>query len=304
MGFQHPGLHGFNLLGEELKVCRELGVNAPVYLNAGLDKRLGLEHPEWLLRPKPGHAPDYLHETYWFYMCFNTPYVDVLAAEVEEVMRMFKPTGVFLDICDVRTCYCHYCINSMKKLGLDPSNPDDVQRHGELVYENFCRRMTELVHKYDPGTNVYFNSGIRHGRRDLVLRNTHYELESLPTGGWGYDHFPMEAAYVRTLGMDYLSMTGKFHMSWGEFGGFKHPNALRYEAALALAFGAKCSVGDQMHPRGKMNMATYKAIGSAYEYVEKVEGYYKDAKPVTDIAILSGVPGSGWDSDIGANATA
>jgi len=31
---QHPGLHGFNLLGEQLKVCRELGVNAPIYISA------------------------------------------------------------------------------------------------------------------------------------------------------------------------------------------------------------------------------------------------------------------------------
>ena len=50
-----------------------------------------------------------------------------------------------------------------------------------------------------------------------------------------------------------------------------------------------------------MNLSTYRLIGSAYSYVEKVEGYYKDAKPVTDIAILSGVTGSNADSDVGAN---
>ena len=31
--------------------------------------------------------------------------------------------------------------------------------------------------------------------------NTHLELESLPTGGWGYDHFPLSARYAQTLGM-------------------------------------------------------------------------------------------------------
>lgn len=58
-------------------------------------------------------------------------------------------------------------------------------------------------------------------------------------------------------------MTGKFHLSWGEFGGFKHPNALRYEAALSLANGAGCSVGDQMHPYGFLDDATYELIGKA-----------------------------------------
>ena len=64
------------------------------------------------------------------------PYIDVLAAQVEEVMRMFNPTGVFLDISDVRICYCSYCVKSMKKLGLDPKNHADVRRHGEMV---LCR---------------------------------------------------------------------------------------------------------------------------------------------------------------------
>jgi hypothetical protein len=54
-----------------------------------------------------------------------------------------------------------------------------------------------------------------------------------------------------------LGMTGKFHTTWGEFGGFKHPNALRYECAAMLAYGAKCSVGDQLHPLGRMDESTY-----------------------------------------------
>ena len=49
------------------------------------------------------------------------------------------------------------------------------------------------------------------GRRDLATANTHLELESLPTGGWGYDHFPLSARYVQGLGMEFLGMTGKFH---------------------------------------------------------------------------------------------
>ncbi|MEI7834394.1 MAG: hypothetical protein WCJ56_14500, partial [bacterium] len=63
-------------------------------------------------------------------------------------------------------------------------------------------------------------------------------------------------------------MTGKFHSHWGEFGGYKHPNALRFESALSLANGAKISIGDQMHPYGKLDEATYRLIGTAYAEVE------------------------------------
>ena len=103
--------------------------------------------------------------------------------------------------------------------------------------------------------------------------------------------------------MNYLGMTGKFHFSWGEFGGFKHPNALRYEVALSLALGAKCSVGDQMHPYGFLDDATYELIGIAYAEAEAVEEYCYGVKPVADIAILAveAVTGDRWNKgDVGA----
>ena len=112
-------------------------------------------------------------------------------------------------------------------------------------------------------------------------------MESLPTGGWGYDHFPLSARYVQQLGLDYLGMTGKFHGTWGEFGGFKHPNALRYEVSLAAANGAKSSIGDQLHPQGEMDMATYRLIGAAYQELEEKEEWLDNVKPVADIALFS-----------------
>lgn len=139
-----------------------------------------------------------------------------------------------------------------------------------------------------PGLPVYHNNGHQQrGRRDLVQVNSHLELESLPTGGWGYDHFPLSARYAQTLGMEFLGMTGKFHTSWGEFGGYKHPNALRFEAALSLAHGARCSIGDQLHPSGWMDEATYALIGAAYSEVEAKEEWCSGVTSVADIAVLS-----------------
>ena len=87
--------------------------------------------------------------------------------------------------------------------------------------------------------------------------------------------------------MEYLGMTGKFHTTWGEFGVFKHPNALRYEVALAAANCAGSSVGDQLHPSGLMDMATYQLIGNAYKELEKAEPWLKGYKNIADIAVLS-----------------
>ncbi len=283
----HPKLK-FDLLGAELEACREAGVNAPVYLSAGLDEKYAKRHPEHLVKSSPNAGADFLNGAYYHLLCYNTPYLDTLLAQIEEVMQIYHPTGIFLDISAVRICYCQHCLESMRSNGLDPHDPADVQKHAEMVYAEYCRRVEEVVRKYDPDTTIFHNAGnITRGRRDHAHFDTHLELESLPTGGWGYDHFPMSAAYCRTLGMEFLGMTGKFHLSWGEFGGFKHPNALRYEVALSIAEGAKCSVGDQLHPSGEMNMSTYNLIGKAYAEVEAKEPFVKGAKHITDIAILS-----------------
>lgn len=117
--------------------------------------------------------------------------------------------------------------------------------------------------------------------------NTQLEIESLPTGGWGYDHFPLSARYAQNSGKEFLGMTGKFHTTWGEFGGFKHPNALRYETALFLALGAKCCIGDQMHPWGQLETTTYESIGGVYEDVEKKEQFCYDTQNIAEIAYIS-----------------
>jgi hypothetical protein len=54
-----------------------------------------------------------------------------------------------------------------------------------------------------------------------------------------------------------------------------------------LAFGAKCSVGDQLHPNGTLDPSTYEIIGEAYREVAAKEPWCRDAKQVFDLAVLS-----------------
>lgn len=283
----HPSLK-FDLLGAQLEACREIGVEAPVYISAGLDEKYALTHPEWLQREKNDRncCEDFF--TARFHMlCLNTGYLDELLKQIEEVMQRYNPEGLFFDILDERVCYCAKCRADMAAQGLDFLNDDDARLFAKQVYRNYLDAVERTVRKYNSKTTIFHNSGHVHvGRRDLIDRDTHLELESLPTGGWGYDHFPMSASYARSLGFDFLGMTGKFHKSWGEFGGFKHPNALRYEAALTVAMGGGCSVGDQMHPEGKLNRSTFSLIGRAYAEVEEKEPWLKGAKNIVDIAVL------------------
>ncbi|MDD6275711.1 MAG: alpha-L-fucosidase [Clostridia bacterium] len=284
----HPNLK-FDLLGAQLEACKEIGVNAPVYISAGLDEKDALAHPEWLQRNK-NDVNDYGNFTEnprFHLMCLNTAYLDKLLAEIDEVMSVYNPCGIFLDILFEHPCWCAKCRADMTALGLDYTNDADAEEFGRQVYRNYLNKVEAVVRKHSKTASIFHNSGhILKGRRDLLDTMEHLELESLPTGGWGYDHFPMSASYARTLNKPFLGMTGKFHQSWGEFGGFKHPNALIYEASLSLAMGAGCSIGDQMHPCGKLNPSTYKLIGAAYSEVEKKEPWCIGAKNIADIAVL------------------
>lgn len=285
----HPHLT-FDLLGEQIAAAHEIGVKTPVYLSAGLDEKIARLHPEWLIRAADESTPwvqDFMHPGYHTF-CMNTPYLDILLAQIREVAKNYDVDGIFLDIVGIKPCVCQHCVRDILARGKDPRDEAAVLEQAELTYQNYLAQTRAAVDAVKPGLPLFHNSGhITRGRRDLAFANTHLELESLPTGGWGYDHFPLSARYVQGLGLPFLGMTGKFHTTWGEFGGYKHPNALRYEAALSLTNGAHCSIGDQLHPSGKMDEATYRLIGAAYAEVEQKEPWCKDATNVADIGVLS-----------------
>ncbi len=285
----HPHLK-FDLLKAQIEATHEIGVKTPVYLSAGNDERVAVQHPEWVLRNEDGSipwTPDFLHAGYHT-LCMNTPYLEMLARQIEEVVENYDADGIFLDIVGVKPCYCHNCVKAIIERGKDPRDREAIIEQAEINYKKYLERTRAAVDKFKPGLPLFHNGGhITRGRRDLAFANTHLELESLPTGGWGYDHFPLSARYSQGLGIEFLGMTGKFHKTWGEFGGYKHPNALRYEAALSIANGARCSIGDQLHPDGMMDKATYTLIGAAYSEVEQKEKWCSDATNVADIAVLS-----------------
>ncbi len=286
----HPHLH-FDLLQAQIEAAHEIGVKTPVYISAGLDNKYALDHPDWLCRKENQElmwAENFLTPGYHKF-CFNTPYLDKLLSHIEEVVRSYDADGIFLDITAPTDCYCAACTKTLIHEGKDPRDPKAVRDLAERVYANYTKKVEQTIHAIKPDMPIFHNGGhIVKGRRDLAHANTHLELESLPTGGWGYDHFPLSARYAQGLGMEFLGMTGKFHTSWGEFGGYKHPNALKYEVSLAAANGAKCSIGDQLHPSGLMDEATYDIIGTAYSYLESIEPWCDHVTSVADIGVLSG----------------
>ncbi|MDD2393939.1 MAG: beta-galactosidase trimerization domain-containing protein [Eubacteriales bacterium] len=284
----HPGL-SYDLLAAQIDAASEIDVKTPVYISAGLDERLAKENTGWLRRDIDGKttwASDFDTPGYHVF-CFNSPYMEILLRQVIEVTGKYKPEKIFMDITSAEPCYCSYCRKLMDDKGVSIYNEEAVREIALETYNNYTRKVRDAVDLIDPDIGIYHNGGhVTRGSRNDLSGISHIEIESLPTGAWGYDNLPMTAAYVRNLPYDYLAMTGKFHTWWGEFGGYKHPNALKYETSLMLSFGAKCSIGDQLHPSGEMDAATYKLIGETYNEVEEKEQWSEHTGFVSDVAVF------------------
>jgi len=318
VGAMHPHLSR-DLLGEQIDACHRHGIRVPGYVTVVWNEHQATLHPEWRQVRPDGRAAGRLpvgpigkHD--WQWLCLNSPYADHVASVVEEVVRGYPVDGLFLDIVMTVTpgCVCGYCLRGMQEEGLDPEDEGDLRRYTLAVERRFMERISRETWALRPDLPLFFNSRLRLagdpalGNRPEAPSFSHWEIESLPSGGWGYTHFALYNRFFQTLGKPRLGMTAVFHRSWADFGTVKSQAALDYECFRALAGGAACSIGDQMHPRGILNLEAYRRIGATYAAVEAKEPWCRNATPRAEVGLLlspdvsSGTRPVGLDSEEGA----
>lgn len=288
VGTVHPGMDpDFDFTGAMVEAAHEIGVRAPIYITAGWCELDAQTHPEWRAqkadapfctkarkrsREDGSDAP--MGNCSWDHLCLNDGgYCQHIYDITEEVCERYKVVdGLFYDICIVgEACYCDACVKGMKEMGLDPEKEADAHHYFTIKRQAFQKKCGDIMRKYHPDASIFFNSGGATMKRvEHHQFQTHFEMEHLPTASGGYDALPVRAKYFSRTGKAVIGMTGKFHLHWGEFGGFKCKEALKYEVAAMALYGAGCSIGDHMHPDGEMEMQTYENIGYAYEYQKKI----------------------------------
>ncbi|MDD2973271.1 MAG: beta-galactosidase trimerization domain-containing protein [Lachnospiraceae bacterium] len=295
----HPGLEGRTLLEDQIEACHKLGIRVPVYETVQWDYRISQEHPEWLCLNADGSIVDFCQAQpspvyepgFYRTLCVNTPYRDFLKAHLEDLFQVVGAEnidGIFLDITNIVDCSCRHCVEGMIKKGYHPDKKADRIRYAKEMREGFMTDMTDFIKRLKPDATIFYNSShVGPQLADIRKAYTHWELESLPSGGWGYSHFANSVRYARTTGMDYLAHTGKFHTSWGDFHSFKNKEALQYECFRMLAYNSKCLIGDQLNPDGKLEQAVYDLIGPVYGEVERKEPWCRRARVRTDLALYT-----------------
>lgn len=300
-GTGHPALKGRDLLGEQIEALHREGIRAPIYTTIVWEEDVAQRFPQWRQMTKRGHfagwgsvGPDGQpgHVGTWQ---FNNPldpeYQDYIEAHLREICERYgkEVDGFFLDILFFApdACWSEASVAFRTKHGFLKDDPETFARFQGAAQGAFAKKFTRVIHSLAPQATIFYNAqndgnmtpGV--GPRARQAYQTHCEIESLPSGFWGYFHFPRMARAQSTWGKPWLGMTGRFQKMWGDFGGIKPQPALEFECFRAQALGGGNSVGDQLPPRGTLDPAAYELIGAVYSQCAQAEPFYENSTFVT-----------------------
>jgi len=286
----HPGLD-IDLLGAQVAACRARNIKVYAYYCTTWDNYLAEKHPEWLVwkRDRTTYLPSFDQPPGWTALCLShADFVQLVLDHTRETLERYELDGIWYDmpLPIGGECFCRNCLAALRAAGEDPFDVAVQRRHKQQLLVDFMRRAYEQAHAIRPGCQVDQNNQTRLGLGERAPLMDNIDIEALPTAFWGYLYFPTNVRYARTFGRSVCGMSGRFHRSWADFGGLKHPNQLRAELAGIIAQGAQCDLGDQLPPHGRLDPAVYRTIGEAYAEIERLEPFLHQAVPVTEAAIL------------------
>ncbi|WP_043583207.1 alpha-amylase family protein [Geminisphaera colitermitum] len=303
-GTQHPALKGFDLLGAQIEALHCEGIRAPIYTTVAWEEDVADKHPEWrqlredgtfarVTNADPTKPP---HPGGWKFNNFLHPdYQDYIEAHVRELLANYDVDGLFFDILfmDPRACWSDASVKFREKHNLLGHDPATQTRFETAAQVAFSKRFTSLIRGIKKDATIFYNSpnpicaDSRYGVRTRHDLQSHWELESLPSGFWGYHHFPRLARAFGTWGKPWLGMTGRFQRMWGDFGGLKPQPALEYECFRSQALGGANSIGDQLPPRGQPDAGAYDLIGAVFAQCAAAEPFYKNSTALPQVGIIA-----------------
>ena len=304
-GVQHPALKGRDLLGEQIEALHREGIRCPIYTTIVWEEDVATKHPDWRQMTKEGRFadPGWGSTGAWKfnnYMCAD--YQDYIEAHVREICAGYAVDGFFFDILFYahNACWHPDSIKFREKMGLKGDDAATMERFNGMAQKSFAEKFTKIVHGLKPEASIFYNALCEGNldpavgprcRQDAV---THFEIESLPSGMWGYFHFPRIARQINQNDKFWLGMTGRFQKMWGDFGGLKPQPALEYECFRAQALGGGNSIGDQLPPRGTLEPGAYDLIGAVFKQCAEAEPFYEGSKNIPQVGVyLAAYPGIG-----------
>ena len=301
-GTRHPGLVRPDLLGDMIEALHRRGIRAPIYTTVGWEEDVAARFPQWRQLKADGTfaqigSPDGKGPAPggWKFNNFLHPdYQDYIQAHVEELLTLYPVDGLFFDILnfDRLAGWSETSTKFRQERGLMGTDEQTFQRFVTAAQTQFAGRFSKIIRAQKPDASIFYNMpnvmqiDSKIGAAAMEPYRTHWEIESLPSGFWGYYHFPRLARRARAGSQKWLGQTGRFQKMWGDFGGIKPQPALEFECFRSQALGGGNMVGDQLHPRGRLDPNVYRLIGNVYDQCAAAEPFYRDTVPLPQIGIF------------------
>lgn len=283
IGTMHPSLK-YDLFGQIADSCKRKEISLAAYLNAGISTIESIQHPEWRTVYMPGKDPFGRIDPFSITMCPNTEYREHFLSMIREIAENYPVSGFFIDCLCSFPCVCPNCVKKMREQGIDDTDETAVSAFAHDTMLKFCGDIADTVKKIIPDPMLYFNGPNAGEVRDL---DSFYDCECLPTSHWGYEFLPAMAHYLRNIkpGVQCFNMTGRFY-DWGDFGGLRNAEALKFDLFYGLAHGMRPNIGGHFHPRGDRDQAVFDRIHEVYSALQKYDPWFDDAKNLADAAIV------------------
>ena len=235
----------------------------------------------------------------WKFCLGQEEFVKGELAHIKEIVSRYEIDGLWIDGDGPSTCYCDECVRQLREKGVDPFDGGAQHNHKVALNYSFLKRIREVVKEARPSCLMCPQNQGSYGlaKRAQFIDYTDHEALFTDAVHYGYHYFPTMIRYARGFGIPIYGLTVCYKDFWADFGGLKLPAQLHTEVATYVAQGARCDIGDQVHPNGQLDPAVYHVIGQAYRHIERLEPYLEQAVPVTEAALLA----SGGDLETPCN---
>ncbi len=188
---------GMDLIGQLARLCEENDLHfVPWWLGTalGVERVLRL-HPSWqLVGPPMQDGPQRRHN----YVCYSSPYRELLYDEIGEVLERYEPDGIYFDQLP-GSCYCSWCRAKFEARYGQPMPiveneffvyntaaglPPKLREFRDDAVRSFCTGVRRIVDRIAPST-CYAQNWVRNQQAYLaadladVLLPEFYQREDL-----------------------------------------------------------------------------------------------------------------------------
>ena len=196
-----PTIGEMDLIGEISERCKKHNLNfVPWWLGTatGVERVLRV-HPSWqLVGPPQDDGSQRKHN----YICYNTPYRELLLEEIREVVGTYKPEGIYFDQLP-GSCYCQWCKAKFEQRFGSPMPivkdeffvynsaaglPPNLREFRDEAVRGFCEGVRKSIDETNPDT-IYSQNWVRNqqsylgvGTVDVMMPEFYQRDDLLPLG--------------------------------------------------------------------------------------------------------------------------